>query len=158
MFKNREKFNKFLSISTPILFGMNLGLILIKILGILVTEGDYAFRMFAFSTMYNPPGFMFYIHNTFCGLILTLNTAYCVLSFVALSLIKDDQKHRTLALTFAIISFVMLSVLASLGMSIDTNLVGYWVVPLWFIVLAYHITFSLIFFFKFLNIKKSENQ
>ena len=157
MFKDREKFNKFLSIATPILFGANILLVLIKFLGVFVAEGDYMFKMFAFSTMYNSSGIMYQFHYMLGGLVYTANIAYGVLSFVALSMIKDDQKHRSLSLVFAITSFVMLTTLMSLGFNIKSEWIGYWVVPVWFIVLAYHIAFSLIFFFKFLKIKKSQN-
>ena len=115
MFKNREKFNKFLSISTPILFGVNLGLVLLKFLGVFLGKGSYELKMFAFSTMYNPPELLFNMHYSLCGLVLTANIAYGVLSFVALSMIKDDQKHRALSLAFAITSFVFLTIEARIA-------------------------------------------
>ena len=154
MFKEREKFNKFLSIATPIICGANILIVLIKFIGVFATTSPYEQRMFAFTTMYNPPGFLYYIHYMLSGLIFSANIAYGVLSFVALSMIKDDQKHRVLALTFAIISLVMLIALTSLGFGMDVEKVTYWVVPLWFIVLAYHIAFSFIFFFRYLRIRK----
>lgn len=155
MFKDRAKFNKFLFIATPILFGVNLGLVLLKFLGVFVMEGDYAYKMFAFATMHNPSGFpLLNLNYSLSGLIYTLNIAYGVLSFVALSVIKDDQKHRSLSLTFAIITFVLLTTLMSLGFAIEASQVSYWVVPVWFIVIAYHIAFALIFFFKYLKLKK----
>ena len=158
MFKDRAKFNKFLFIATPILFGVNLGLVLLKFLGVFLMEGDYAYKMFAFATMHNPSGFPLLNFNySLSGLIYTLNIAYGVLSFVALSMIKDDQKHRSLSLTFAIITFVLLTTLMSLGFAIEASQVSYWVVPIWFIVIAYHIAFALIFFFKYLKRKKQEN-
>ena len=158
MFKERAKFNKFLFIATPILFGVNLGLVLLKFLGVFVMEGDYAYKMFAFATMHNPSGFsLLNLNYSLSGLIYTLNIAYGVLSFVALSMIKDDQKHRSLSLTFAIITFVLLTTLMSLGFAIEASQVSYWVVPIWFIVIAYHIAFALIFFFKYLKRKKQEN-
>lgn len=158
MFKDRAKFNKFLFIATPILFGVNLGLVLLKFLGVFVMEGDYAYKMFAFATMHNPSGFpLLNLNYSLSGLIYTLNIAYGVLSFVALSMIKDDQKHRSLSLTFAIITFVLLTTLISLGFAIEASQVSYWVVPIWFIVIAYHIAFALIFFFKYLKLKKQEN-
>ena len=154
MFKNRDKFNKFLSIATPILFGVNLFLVLVKFLGVFVVEGDYMYKMFAFATMHNPPGFMFNINYSLSGLIYTANIAYCVLSFVALSMIKDDDKHRTMSLTLAIITFALFTSLMSLGFAIDTEKLSYWVVPIWFIVIGYHIAFSLIVFLKYLKIKR----
>ena len=154
MFKDRAKFNKFLFIATPIIFGVNLGLVLLKFLGVFVVEGDYAYKMFAFATMHNPPGFMYNMNYSLSGLIYTANIAYGVLSFVALSMIKDDQKHRSLSLAFAIVTFALLTVLMSLGFMIDESQVSYWIVPIWFIVIGYHIAFSLIFFFKYLKLKK----
>lgn len=154
MFKDRAKFNKFLFIATPIIFGVNLGIVLLKFLGVFVVEGDYAYKMFAFATMHNPPGFMYNMNYTLSGLIYTANIAYGVLSFVALSMIKDDQKHRSLSLAFAIVTFALLTVLMSLGFMIDESQVSYWIVPIWFIVIGYHIAFSLIFFFKYLKLKK----
>ena len=156
MFKDRVKFNKFLSIATPILFGVNLGLVLLKFLGVFVVEGDYAYKMFAFSTMHNPPGFMYNLNYSMSGLIYTANTAYGVLCFVALSMIKDDEKHRSLSLSFAITSFTLLSVLMFLGFAINEEHVSYWVVPIWFIVLAYHIAFPMIMFFKYLKVTKDK--
>jgi hypothetical protein len=154
MFKDRAKFNKFLFIATPIIFGVNLGIVLLKFLGVFVVEGDYAYKMFAFATMHNPPGFMYNMNYSLSGLIYTANIAYGVLSFVALSLIKDDQKHRSLSLAFAIVTFALLTVLMSLGFMIDESQVSYWIVPIWFIVIGYHIAFPLIFFFKYLKLKK----
>ena len=110
MFKDRAKFNKFLFIATPIIFGVNLGLVLLKFLGVFVVEGDYAYKMFAFATMHNPPGFMYNMNYSLSGLIYTANIAYGVLSFVALSMIKDDQKHRCLSLAFAIVTFTLLTI------------------------------------------------
>ncbi len=69
-------------------------------------------------------------------------------------MIKDDQKHRSLSLAFAIVTFALLTVLMSLGFMIDESQVSYWIVPIWFIVIGYHIAFSLIFFFKYLKLKK----
>ena len=154
MFKNREKFNKFLLIATPILFGVNLGLVLLKFLGVFLVEGDYAYKMFAFATMHNPPVFLLNVNYSLSGLIYTANIAYCVLSFVALSMIKDDDKHRTMSLTLAIISFALFTTLMAFGFAIDTSNISYWVVPIWFIVIGYHIAFSLIVFLKYLKIKK----
>ncbi len=154
MFKDRAKFNKFLFIATPIIFGVNLGIVLLKFLGVFVVEGDYAYKMYAFATMHNPPGFMYNMNYSLSGLIYTANIAYGVLSFVALSMIKDDQKHRSLSLAFAIVTFALLTVLMSLGFMIDESQVSYWIVTIWFIVIGYHIAFSLIFFFKYLKLKK----
>ena len=158
MFKDRAKFNKFLFIATPIIFGVNLGLVLLKFLGVFVAEGDYAFKMFAFATMHNPSGYpLMNLNYSLSGLIYTANIAYGVLSFVALSLIKDDEKHRSLSLAFAIVTFVLFSTLMGLGFALEGTQISYWIVPIWFIVIAYHIAFSLIFFFKYLKIKKAQN-
>ena len=154
MFKNREKFNKFLSIATPIIFGVNLGLVLLKFIGAFAMPGDFTPKMFMFAMMYNDPAVLVNLHYMFSGLIFTANIAYGVLSFVALSMIKDDQKHRTLALTFAIVSLVWLVLLASIGFNVAIEKASYWVIPFWFIGIAYHITFPLIFFLKFLKVKK----
>ena len=154
MFKDRAKFNKFLFIATPILFGVNLGLVLLKFLGVFVAEGDYAYKMFAFATMYNPPKFLYNMNYSLSGLVYTANIAYGVLSFVALSMIKDDEKHRSLSLAFAIVTFVLLTILMTLGFAIDPTNASYLVVPIWFIVIGYHIAFSLIFFFKYVKLKK----
>ena len=157
MFKDRAKFNKFLFIATPIIFGVNLGLVLLKFLGVFVMEGDYAYKMFAFATMYNPPEFMYNINYSLSGLVFTGNVAYGVLSFVALSMIKDDQKHRSLSLTFAIVSFALFTTLMALGFAIDPTNASYWVVPIWFIVIGYHIAFPLLFFLKYIKLKKQQN-
>ena len=154
MFKNREKFNKFLSIATPILFGVNLGLVLLKFIGAFAMPGDFTPKMFMFAFMYNDPAVLVNLHYMFSGLIFTANIAYGVLSFVALSMIKDDQKHRALALTFAIVSLVWLVLLTSIGFNVPIEKASYWVIPFWFIGIAYHIAFPLIFFLKFLKIKK----
>lgn len=157
MFKDRTKFNKFLSIATPIIFGVNLGLVLLKFIGALATTGPLEQSMFAFTMMYNDPAFLINLHYMFSGLIFTANIAYGVLSFVALSMIKDDQKHRTLALTFAIVSLVLLTTLSAIGFNVDIANASYWLIPIWFIVIGYHIAFPLIFFLKFLKIKKQQN-
>ena len=154
MFKNREKFNKFLSIATPILFGFNLGLVLLKIIGAFALQGPFEQKMFMFATMYNDPAVLVNLHYTFSGLIFTANIAYGVLSFVALSMIKDDEKHRSLSLAFAIVSFSLLVILTAIGFNVDISYASYWLIPIWFIGIAYHITFPLIFFLKFLKIKK----
>ena len=116
--------------------------------------GDFTPKMFMFAMMYNDPAVLVNLHYMFSGLIFTANIAYGVLSFVALSMIKDDQKHRTLALTFAIVSLVWLVLLASIGFNVAIEKASYWVIPFWFIGIAYHITFPLIFFLKFLKVKK----
>ena len=154
MFKERAKFNKFLFIATPIIFGVNLGLVLLKFLGVFLMEGDYAYKMFAFATMYNPPKFLLNMNYSLSGLIYTADVAYCVLSFVALSMIKDDEKHRKLSLTFAIITFALLTTLMFLGFVIDASKVSYWVIPIWFIVIAFHVTFAVVFFCKYARLKK----
>ena len=155
MFKHRDKFNKFLSIATPILFGINLALVVLKFIGALAAEGDYAFKMFALSTLYNPPGnFLYNLNYNLSAFIYTINIAYGVLCFVALSMIKDDEKHRSLSLGFAITSFALLTTLMALGFVIEPGQVSYWVVPVWFIVIAYHLAFSFILFFKYLKVKK----
>lgn len=154
MFKDREKFNKFLSIATPILFGVNLGLVLLKFLGAFVMPGDFTPKMFMFAFMYNDPAVLVNLHYMFSGLIFTANIAYGVLSFVALSMIKDDEKHRALSLTFAIVSLVWLVTLTSIGFNVPIEKASYWVIPFWFIGIAYHIAFPLIIFLKFFKIKK----
>ena len=118
MFKDRAKFNKFLFIATPIIFGVNLGLVLLKFLGVFIMEGDYAYKMFAFATMHNPSGFpLLNLNYSLSGLIYSANIAYGVLSFVALSMIKDDEKHRSLSLAFAIVTFVLFSTWVFIALS-----------------------------------------
>ena len=154
MFKDRKKFNKFLSIATPILFGVNIGLVLLKFIGALVTKGPFEQRMFMFAIMYNDPAILVNLHYMFAGLIFSANIAYGVLSFIALSMIKDDEKHRSLSLTFAIVSLCLLVTLSAIGFNIDIAKASYWLIPVWFVVIAYHIAFPLIFFLKFLRLKK----
>ena len=156
MFKERAKFNKFLFIATPILCGANLLIVLLKFIGAFATSGPFEQRMFMFATMFNDPAALVSVHYMLCGLLFTANIAYGVLSFVALSMIKDDEKHRTLALVFAIISLAMLVTLTTLGFNIPLEKASYWVIPIWFVVLGYHIAFTLIFFFKYLKIKKQQ--
>ena len=154
MFKERAKFNKFLLIATPILCGANLLIVLLKFIGAFATSGPFEQRMFMFATMFNDPAALVSIHYMLCGLLFTANIAYGVLSFVALSMIKDDEKHRKLSLTFAIITFALLTTLMFLGFVIDASKVSYWVIPIWFIVIAFHVTFAVVFFCKYARLKK----
>ena len=154
MFKERAKFNKFLLIATPILCGANLLIVLLKFIGAFATSGPFEQRMFMFATMFNDPAALVSIHYMLCGLLFTANIAYGVLSFVALSMIKDDEKHRKLSLIFAIITFALLTTLMFLGFVIDASKVSYWVIPIWFIVIAFHVTFAVVFFSKYARLKK----
>ena len=156
MFKNKDRFVKFLKIAMPILFGANVLLVIAKILYFLLMDGDYAFKMFAVTTLYSVGNY--YPLYSFSGLVLVGNLAVSVLAFIALTLLKIDEKFRIITLVGGIVSLVMFVALSVLGFGLDLSLVSYWIIPVWFVVASYHIALAVIYFVIMLSYKKGQEQ
>ena len=155
MFKDKNRFTKFLKIAMPILFALNIALIITKFIFYFVMDGSYEFKLFAVTMMYS--GGDYYSLYSFTGLVLTGNMAISILAFIALTIMNNDNKFRVLTLCGAICSLVVLVALLVCANVIKPEYAGWWCIPVWIVVAAYHLFFAITYFVKMLQYRKEAN-